>query len=216
MIDHYDWAGGREAMLRLGPDAAPVVIVALPAFEEANRTRTFAIGIMRALAALGIGSVLPDLPGTNDSLRMTEDATLTGWRAAFAAAARKSGARWSLAIRSGALVDTEADLDGRWHLAPQSGAALHRELERLRHSGGGMIGETTVEIGGNRVSHHLLGELGTAVPSPDRVRTVRLATDAQPADRKLDGPPLWRRAEPDNDPAFAAVLAADLADWVRR
>jgi hypothetical protein len=214
LIDHHDWAGGREAMVRLGP-SSPVVIVALPGFEEANRTRTFAVTIMRALAGAGIGSVLPDLPGTNDSLVRTEDATLIGWRTGFAAAARVSGARWSVAIRSGALIDADADLDGRWHLAPQSGAALHRELERLRQAGGGAIGETVVEIGGNCVSHHLLGELGSAVPATERVRTVRLTSDAQAADLKVDGPPLWRRAEPDNDPVFAALLAADIAAWVR-
>ncbi len=42
-IDHYDWSGGREALLRFGPDTGPVVILALPLFEEANRTRTFAV-----------------------------------------------------------------------------------------------------------------------------------------------------------------------------
>lgn len=200
--------------MRLGP-VAPVVIVALPTFEEANRTRTFAVTIMRALAELGIGSVLPDLPGTNESLVATEDATLTGWRQAFAAAARACGARRSVAIRSGALIDTDADLNGRWHLAPQTGATLCRELDRLRQAGGGSMDESGPEIGGNRVSQALLDELATAVPSTDRVRTVRLATDAQPADVKLEGPPLWRRAEPDNDPAFAALLAANIAGWVR-
>ncbi|SOB87598.1 hypothetical protein SAMN06297144_2733 [Sphingomonas guangdongensis] len=211
MIGHFDWAGGREAMLRLGPDAGAVVIVALPAFEEANRTRTFAVTVMRALATGGIGSVLPDLPGTNDSLMRTEDATLAGWRAAFAAAARATGARWSVAIRSGALIDAEAELAGRWQLAPQDGAGLCRELDRLRQAGSG-ASDDTVEIAGNRVSGALLDELRPAVPSTARV--VRLASDAQPADLKLDGPPLWRRAEPDNDPGFAAVLARDIAAWI--
>jgi hypothetical protein len=40
-FDTYDWTGGREAMLRFGPDTGPIVIAALPLFEEVNRTRQF-------------------------------------------------------------------------------------------------------------------------------------------------------------------------------
>src|SRR3954469_12418228 len=76
VIDHYDWAGGREAMLRFGPDTGPVVIAAMPLFEEANRTRAFIVTILRALAAQGIASALPDLPGTGESLIETEHASL--------------------------------------------------------------------------------------------------------------------------------------------
>src|ERR1700741_3511005 len=68
VIDHYDWAGGREAMLRFGPDTGPVVIAVIPLFEEANRTRAFIVTILRALAGLGIASAVPDLPGTGESL----------------------------------------------------------------------------------------------------------------------------------------------------
>jgi hypothetical protein len=46
------------------------------------------------------------------------------------------------------------------------------------------------------------------------LRTVRLDTDPKPADRHVPGIPLWRRAEPDNDPALAALLADDIADWI--
>ena len=47
-------------------------------------------------------------------------------------------------------------------------------------------------------------------------RTVRLDTDPQPADRHVPGTPLWRRAEPGNDPALAVLLADDIADWIAR
>ena len=62
MIGHYDWAGGREALWRFGPDTGLVVVAALPLFEEANRTRTFVVTVMRMLAKRGIAGVLPDLP----------------------------------------------------------------------------------------------------------------------------------------------------------
>ena len=74
MIDFYDGPGGREAMLCLGPAQGPVVLVALPFWEEANRTRVVAVAMLRALARHGIGGVLPDWPGTGESLVETEKA----------------------------------------------------------------------------------------------------------------------------------------------
>ncbi|HWU71836.1 MAG TPA: hypothetical protein VN137_00025, partial [Sphingomonas sp.] len=73
MIDHYDWAGGREAMMRFGPATGPVVVAVLPLFEEANRTRTFVSGVLRRLAARDIAGALPDLPGQGESLVPTEN-----------------------------------------------------------------------------------------------------------------------------------------------
>ena len=209
MIDHYDWAGGREAMLRFGPATGPVVVAALPLFEEANRTRAFVVTILRALAERGIAGALPDLPGQGDSLVPTDAVRLAHLRDAFAAATRHAGGTaYALGIRSGALLDATAMPGGRWHLAPSTGAELLRELERLRHAGAGD------EYGGNPVSATLLGELATAGIAADS-RTVRLESDARSADRRVAGAPLWRRAEPDNDPALAALLADDIAAWVR-
>src|SRR6187551_1263766 len=71
--DQYDWPGGREAMLRFGPATGPVVIAVMPLFEEANRTRAFMVALLRALAERGVASVLPDLPGTGESLIETEN-----------------------------------------------------------------------------------------------------------------------------------------------
>src|SRR3546814_8095624 len=73
MIGRYDWAGGTEAMLRFGPDTGPVVVLALPLFEEANRTRAFAVTMLRALAERGVASVLPDLPGQGRSEEHTSE-----------------------------------------------------------------------------------------------------------------------------------------------
>lgn len=203
MIDHYDWPGGREAMLRFGPADGPVVVVAMPLFEEANRTRAFVVTVLRALAARGIGSALPDLPGTGESLVPTSEATLADMREAFAAVP----GGYTLALRSGALLDA-GEREGRWHLAPQTGAELLRELERIRQAGSGE------DFGGNIVSAALLAELATAEPAP--ARTVRLADDPREADLKLPGAPQWRRAEPGNDPTLAALLADDIAAWVRQ
>lgn len=208
MIDQYDWAGGREAMLRFGPDTGPVVVAALPLFEEANRTRAFVATILRALADRGIAGALPDLPGQGESLAPTEKLALADLQQAFAAAVRHLGRpAFALAVRSGAMIDASAPVRGRWHLAPTEGGDLLRELKRMQQPGDGS------DFAGNRLSPALLAELEHA--SVVDGRTVRLETDARPADLKLPGAPLWRRAEPDNDTAFAALLADDIAAWVR-
>ncbi len=195
-LDHYNWSGGREAMLRFGPSTGPVVVVALPLFEEANRTRAFAVTICRALAKRGVASVLPDLPGQGESLVPTADIKLSDLRAAFASAAGVGA--YSFAIRSGALIDTDAKLAGRWHLAQQPGQDLLSELDRLRK-----IGKRT-DFGGNAISDSFLKEISTLSHSD--------LADAMMTSRPIT--PLWRRADPDNDPALAALLADDIADWI--
>ncbi len=223
MIDWYDWAGGREAMMRFGPSAGPVVILALPPFEEANRTRTFAATLLRLLKERGIGGAIPDLPGTGESLVATGDATLAAWRAAYAAAAAHLGRPHSLAVRGGVLLDTDADVAGRWHFAPQNGDMLVRELLRTR----AMSDEGKLEIdladagddgpavalAGNLIARPTLRALNAA-KRIEAARTVRLATEAAAADLKVEAVPLWRRAEPDNDEALASRLADDVAGWI--
>ena len=211
-FQHYDWAGGREAMLRFGPDAGPVVLAALPLFEEANRTRQFACTILRALAERGIGSVLPDFPGTGESLVATADATLSDQRRAYSALAQQLGADiYALSIRSGALLEGDATLAGRWHLSPQSGAELVRDLERARAAAGRAEGD----YAGNRLSSERIAALREAVPRGDgRCRIIRLDTDPRAADATYSGAPLWRRSEPDNNIALAQQLATDIAHWI--
>lgn len=236
-IDHYDWLGGREALLRFGPDTSletapdtgPLLIALLPLFEEANRTRTFTVGLLRKLAARGIASLLPDLPGQGESL--TPLASLTATRMAEAVAAlaqrcRDEGRRvYALGLRSGALMDHRATLDGRWHLSPQTGDGLLRDLHRIWRAAGHRgdldammaAGTDSVGIAGNCLSARLMSSFGTATP-PDQPgiprRIVRLQTELPAADRKIDAAPLWRRAEPGDDPALADLLADDVEQWL--
>jgi len=208
VIESYDWAGGREAMLRFGPDTGPVIIAALPLFEEANRTRAFVVTILRALAERGIASALPDLPGQGESLVPTDRIAVANLRNAFADAARATARRaYSVGIRSGTLLDTSAILAGRWHFAPQTGPELLRELNRVRQTGDGS------DFAGNSLSPAFLAELDNA--GVEAARTIRLDSDPKDADARFTGAPLWRRAEPDNDPALAALLADDITAWVR-
>ncbi len=202
-IDSYRWAGGEETMLRFGPEDGPIVVAAMPLLEEANRTRALVVTLLRRLAERGIGSVLPDLPGQGESLVPTKEMTLTDLRIAFAAASPAGAC--TIAVRSGALLDGSAQR--RWHLAPQTGPELAREWGRLMSLGGGDT------VAGNWLSPRMLAELDQNQGDlPDR--TVRLAGDPRPADRHVEGVPLWRRAEPDNDPVLASVLADDIAGWI--
>ena len=211
-FDHYHWAGGREAMLRFGPDTGPVVIAALPLFEEANRTRAAMVDVLRRLAARGIAGALPDLPGTGESLVETHDATLTDWRAAFAAAAATlPGPVHIMAWRGGSLIDAEAAVTSRWWLAPMSGADAMRELRRVQAASG-----ANGSFAGNRLSARMIAELKAAETGPVRtaLRTVRLATDPRPADAHLPFPPPWRAAEPGTNAALQSAIADDIADWL--
>lgn len=227
-IDHYDWAGGRETLLRFGPDIGPVVVAALPLFEEANRTRTFTVALLRALASRGIAGVLPDVPGQNDSLTSLAGLTLISMAEALGSVSdmcHAEGRRtYALGIRSGALLDRCALHKGCWYLAPQEGPSVLRDLHRLWRAAGNsgdlaamMYGADAVEVGGNRLSADLLASLSTATvfDRPGRPRrTIRLSSDPADADRKVDAAPLWRRAEPGTDPALVDLLADDIAAWI--
>lgn len=217
-------------MLRFGPATGPVVIAALPLFEEANRTRAFVVTILRQLALRGFAGALPDLPGTGESLVETEQASLPHWTDAFSAAAAALQPTYdsvhAIAFRGGALVDRDAAIGTRWHFSPLAGTAVTRELGRVALAAAKVAGTSfdpatltspgsAIEIGGNRLTRKLLAEIERAEPAATGpLRTVRLTTDPLTADRHVPGTPLWRRSEPDNDSVLAALLADDIAGWI--
>ena len=227
MIAHYDWAGGREAMLRFGPADGPLVVLAMPLFEEANRTRAFAATLLRALADHGIASLLPDLPGTGESVIELEDISATDWVEAFSSVA-SDRPRHVAALRGGCLIAGNVPALSRWYFAPATGEAVIRDLVRTRQIADREAGRAfdaaeldrdgpPIELAGNGIPRPLLRALRDA--EPDQMppcRVVRLESDERPAARHVPGPALWRRSEPDNDPALAALLAEDLARWVRQ
>ncbi len=198
-------AGGRdEWMMRIG--SGPALLVLPPLFEEMNRTRALLASVMRALASRGFECWLPDLPGTGESERALEAVSWQDWREAAAAAFAAAGATASVSLRGGALLDEPAP--ARWRFAPATGASLARDLSRA--------GLMTEGGGGYAPSPALLEPLAEAEPADGgRLRTVRLSTDRAEADLKLDGPPLWRRAEPQNSSELAGAMALDIANWLR-
>jgi len=225
VIDHYDWAGGREAMLRFGPDTGPVVVMLPALFEEHNRTRSLAVTICRALAALGVASVLPDLPGQGESVVATQDATLDGWRDAVKSLVEAQRAVRPVvlaSIRGGAIVDSVPGLSGVWRLSPITGHMVLRDLMRAQAIHGDALpaaSDQPIELAGNLIGRALINALERYhdLRAPEApLRTIRLESDPAPADLKLAGSPLWRRTEPGNDAQLAALLAADLAPWSRQ
>jgi pimeloyl-ACP methyl ester carboxylesterase len=220
VIDSYAWRGGREAMLRFGPEGGPAVLMLPPLFEEANRTRFFLVELMRGLAGHGIASILPDLPGTNDSPVATVDARFADWEAAIAAL---PAPRTTVSLRGGALLDTVATTDRHWRFAPETGARLLRDMVRSTAMTSSLkAGEietaahtTPTALAGNLIHPELFVALGASVPAnKGSIRTVRLEDDAGEADARVAGTPLWRRAEPDHDAALAGALVADIATWL--
>jgi pimeloyl-ACP methyl ester carboxylesterase len=193
-------------MMRIGAGRGPALLFVPPLFEEMNRTRALLAATMRALADEGFACWLPDLPGTGESDRALEEISWQDWRDAAGAAFATSGAVATVGLRGGALLDDMAP--ARWRFAPATGTSLARDLARA--------GLMTEGGGGYAPSQALLGGLEQAEPATGgQVRTVRLATDRAEADLKLEGPPLWRRAEPQTSPKLAAAMALDISNWVR-
>ncbi|HEX8528225.1 hypothetical protein [Allosphingosinicella sp.] len=196
--DRDEWA------MRIG--SGPALLFLPPLFEEMNRTRALLACVRRALAARGFECWLPDLPGTGESERRLEHVAWQEWRDAAAAAFAAAGAIASVSLRGGALLDEAAP--ARWRFAPATGASLARDLARA--------GLMTEGGGGYAPAEALLEPLAAAEPpAGGKVRTVRLSTDRAEADLKLEGPPLWRRAEPQNSYELAEAMASDISQWMR-
>jgi pimeloyl-ACP methyl ester carboxylesterase len=191
-------------MMRIGE--GPALLFLPPLFEEMNRTRALLATTMRALAGRGFGCWLPDLPGTGESERPLGEISWQDWIDAATAAFAAAGAVATVGLRGGVLLDVAAAV--RWRFAPAPGSSLARDLTRA--------GLMTEGGGGYAPSEALLAGLASAEPPwGGRVRTARLATDRGEADLKLEGPPLWRRAEPQNSPELAAAMASDIWEWMR-
>lgn len=176
---------------------------------------------MHALSQLGHTTLLPDLPGQNDSLTKTQDVTLSLWRDALAGLAAKQTTPLLVASwRGGALIDDAAvNAIGWWRMAPLAGASIVKTLIRVRIAGEkeakrtvttdqlrGEIQNGPIELGGNRLSTTMLNELDAASPAVVApLRTVELI--------EVPGSALWLRAEPGEDSAMAKAMAANISDW---
>ncbi len=205
-----------EMLLALDRDRAVRVLVCPAWFDEANRMRRFTVEVMRRLDSAGIDSLLPDLPGCNESLAALEKQTLEGWRSGMIAAAEALGATHVLAIRAGALV-APPGLPG-WHYAAQGGPGLLKAMLRARIIAAREAGlaESSEALAAKGREEGLV--LGGWPIGPALFRALEQVEPALPPGRSdilqdaIGGPGLWLRAEPDEDAGQADRLAALIAE----
>ncbi len=224
MIDRYRWRGGDEAVLAFGQPDWPTLLILEPFFEEANRTRQVLVQAMRILAReYRVASILPDLPGTGDSLVPTGDARWGDWGDAVAAAAALiRGPRYIASVRGGALLDQFASATARWRLQPVTGAALLRDMIRAKAISSGQKAsgvteqarKSTTELMGNAIHPSLFTALEAATPEAGSARVVRLDDGPEPADYRPAAVAVWRRSEPVCDPTLVSVIVDDLTSWL--
>ena len=206
--------------MRFGSGHARQILIVPPLFDEANRTRRMLVQAMRLLDEAGVGSLLIDLPGCNESRQGLQQQSLDIWRQAVRECAGQCAATHIASFRGGALVDDGAADLPHWRLSPAKGASLLKTMIRTRIAGDKEAGKVTteaellevaksgsIELAGNLLGPDMVSQLSEAEACDLPVLTLRaLGQD-------IIGSPLWLRAEPQDDPAMSAAIAADLAAW---
>lgn len=215
----YEFGGRHEYCLGIGDIGTPRrILIVPPLFDEMNRVRRMLVETMRALALRGVRTYLPDLPGCNESLADVSIQTLADWQQAIGAAAKQLDATHIASIRGGALIDHKPVLP-HWRLAPVKGGSLLKTMLRTRISADKEAGfSTTIDAlmtqavsGPLALSGYHLGSAMLA--SLEGAEPVNVAGCHEAALADIDGSALWLRAEPQQDPAMSAALAAELERW---
>lgn len=219
----YYFAGRAEHVLSFGVGTARQILIVPPLFDEMNRVRRMLVQAMRTLAGRGAGSMLIDLPGCNESGADLWRQDLKSWTEAVGVAASQLGATHIASLRGGALIDHAAPVLPHWRMAPAKGSSLIKTMIRARIAGDREAGRGATEAGlmasaqqgpielvGYRLGPEMVAGLSEALPETLPSLIVRtLGQD-------VEGSPLWMRAEPQDDAAMSANIAADLEQWSGR
>ena len=182
------------------------LLVFEPLFEEANRCRRLTARVLRGLDAAGVNAAVAELPGTSESLTPIAEVDFNDWRDSAAA----YHTRFVASFRGGALLDDAPGCSNVWRFAPETGSRIVRDLRRTA-----LTSENGTLLAGHALSDDFLTSLEVAEPAAIASRTLRLTSDTASADTQVEGAPLWRRAEPGDDPELAVALADDLLTWMR-
>ncbi len=224
----YEFAVRRELCLCTASGSSRRVLLVPPLFDEMNRMRKMLVDVMHALELEDVGSYLPDLPGTNESLAAPEQITLSDWQRAIQACAQQHAISHVASFRGGALAVAAMPEASHWIFSPVKGATILRTMMRTRVAADREAGRNTslaelteeaaagpIELAGNMLGPALFAQLnGADIPYMARQRIVRLASDSKPADGQIPGSALWLRAEPDDDPTLSTAIARDIAGWI--
>ncbi|MFZ1743836.1 MAG: hypothetical protein WAT93_13340 [Pontixanthobacter sp.] len=209
--------GGRTEESALTFDQARTHrILVLPAFfDEANKIRRQTVEVMHRLDLSGIDSILPDLPGCNESTEPHEVQTLEDWRFAAEAAALYFDATHVLTMRSGAML-APPDMPG-WRYAATGGRQVLRAMLRARAISARESGKEEtiaqleamaraegIELAGWKIGSAMFSALSDT-KTPPQENLIDITQDM------VGGAGLWLRAEPDEDPEQADALAAIIA-----
>ena len=198
---------------------APDLLVFPPLFDEANRMRAQLVLLMRTLQDLGISSVMPDLPGTNESLQPQDAQTLSAWRAAAGSAATHFGVRHALFTRSACSLDT--GVVPAIHYAPSNPAKLLRAMARAqsladKEAGNERTPSQIIEtaradgatLAGWKVGAEMARELAEGTADGNAAAKI-ISHD------EIGGRPLWLSNEGGVDEKQAKALAAVIAEGAR-
>lgn len=197
--------------MRYGNATGPSVLIIPPLFGEHNLMRRQMVLVMRALAESGVNSLMPDLPGCNESALPLADQTLSHWQSAMGEAAKQVKATHAFAVRSGALLAPSGIATSLF--APQSGAKMLRSMVRAqsiadREAGRAETAETMmararvhgITLSGWELDSQMIRELEQA-QTPTYPKTY-IIDEAQ-----LESAGLWLRAEPGEDAEQAQRIA---------
>lgn len=204
-----------EYALRFDRGRARRLLVIPALFDEGNKLRHFTVQVMRALDNAGIDSMLPDLPGTNESLLPLPQQTLGSWQGAMNAASEHFRASHALTIRGGVLCASEGIPTIAY--APVNGSSMLRAMLRasvmadreagIQSSRDGLMDQGLAEgivLAGYALGDEMLRQLEAATIAEDLSSTI--------AQAQIGGPGLWLRAEPDHDQEQAESLASIVAE----
>lgn len=226
----YEFADREELCLCAAPRSLRRIMLVPPLFDEMNRMRKMLVDVMRCLEALDIGSFLPDLPGTNESLIALEKVSLSDWQNAVKACAQQHDISHIASFRGGALAVAELPSASHWIFNPVKGATLLRTMLRTKLASDKESGLSTslaelssqaeagpLELAGNIIGSDLFTQLNNAgMPELANQRIIRLDSDNKSCDGQIPGSALWLRAEPDDDPTMSSAIADDIDGWLSK
>lgn len=215
----YETGGHIEYCLCFGAaDATRTILIVPPLFDEMNRARRMLVETMRALADKNVRSLMPDLPGCNESLADLATQSLSSWRQAVTDCATLHKATHIASLRGGSLIYDMTGLPS-WRLASVKGRSLLKAMLRTRIAADKEAGISTnteqllaaaqtapVALSGNLLGLEMLDGLDAATPATDEaICEVALAG--------IGGTPLWLRAEPGDDAKMSVSIATELDRW---
>ena len=196
----------------------PELLIIPPLFDDANRMRAQLVLLMHTLRDIGISSVMPDLPGMNESLQPQAAQTLPAWRAAVSSATEHFGVSRALFVRSACVLDNGAV--SALHYATHDPAKLLRAMARAQS-----LAEK--EAGNHRSPSEILDSArasGGTIAGWQIGRTMaqELCETAEVTNKaarpitheEIGGRPLWLSNEGGVDERQAQVLAKVLAEWI--